>query len=121
MKNFLTLVFVCIAFIGFAQQGIIGISVVSNGYELKITQFPKAPNLVYYDTKELEWKITCIQTGNKEITVTPLNGVLKYYFNGNVLIGCKIVYKKNGIVVGIQSIPSKCIFGLNPTACFQKL
>lgn len=119
MKNFLTLVFVCISLLSFAQKGNFSIITTSTGYQLKLTQYPKPPHLVYFTHREVLWRVTCLTTGAYEETITPMNGVLNYKFNGNIQVNCRVIYKHNNVVQGQQHLPSKCIFGLNPSACFE--
>lgn len=126
MKKILTILCLFFAITAFSQKGNYGIINMGNFYRISVTELPKIPSLVYYDTRELVVDVRCIQTMELTRTVITINNTLPpynfdYYLNGNVLITVRVVYKKANVQVGQQHLPSKCIFGLNPTLCVQKV
>lgn len=126
MKKLVTILCLFISIAAFAQKGSYGIINMGSFYRISVTALPKVPNLMYYDTRELIVDVRCIQTMELTRTVIPISNTMPpynfdYYLNGNILITVRVVYKKNNIQIGYQSLPSKCIFGLNPTSCVQKV
>lgn len=127
MKNFLTLVFICISLSVFSQKGSFSIINMGNSYRVSVIELPKVPNLVYYDTRELRIDLYCIPSMVMDRTTIAINSNttlpvnIDYYLNGNIYIYVDVIYKKNNIIVGRQSMIPKCIFGLNPTNCVVKL
>ena len=121
MRKLITLVFVCISFLSFAQKGSFSISNFGDRYRIKLTEIPKSPNLAYWNVRKLRVSVTCMQTFQTDVTFLPIDGFVDYKLNGNNLISCAVVYYNNSTYVGQKSIPtSKCIFGLNPSACYEK-
>jgi hypothetical protein len=122
MRNFLILVFVFITSLGMAQ-GSFQIINLGNAYRLKAVTIPSSAGIpVGVTSKQLRVSVTCMQTGQTEVTHMPTNAYVDYQLNGNNLIAMSTIFYNGTTQVGKKSMQPKCIFGLNAVQqCFKKL
>lgn len=123
MKKLLTLVFVLSAFVVSAQNmGSIKVQNFGNFYRLSVNTFP-----AFYpkpDSLSLRITVICQSTMQWEQSFVPKDGYVDYKLGSYNYVGITVFrWKKiNGtwFKIGQTSIPTTCVFGLNPIACYQK-
>lgn len=126
MRNFITLVFTVLAFTTFAQSnsGSIKVQNMGNFYRLSVNTFPKYNSYPQPDSTSIRITVICQSTMSYEQSFLPANGYVDYKLGSYNYVGITVFRWRlqDGVYHKIcqQSIPTICIFGLNPLQCYEK-
>lgn len=129
MKKLITLVFVFIAIIGHTQCNIkpvkMGIAVMNGFYRLQKIGEPVYTCNPKPDSSSLMITVLCVATHQQQVFHVSNNEKLDFHLNGWNYIAIRTIWwkKYNNIwyKMGQTHSPTLCLFGLNPTSCFEKL
>lgn len=103
------------------SAGSISVANYGDHYEIKHTgpvfnkTYPKP------DSASLRLIVYCPKTGATDVNDVPIGSTLSYKMGGTNYISATVIWWRNGIKKSQTSIPTVCVFGLNPLECFLKV
>jgi hypothetical protein len=130
MRKLITLlVFIFITIVAQAQCNIkpvkMGVAVMNGFYRLQKIGEPIYTCNPKPDSSSLMVTILCLSTHQQQVFHVSHNEKLDFHFNGWNYIATRTIWwkKYNGIwyKIGNTDSPTICLYGLNPTACFEKI